>query len=339
MDIRNFLKNASLVVGSCVVTFIALEAAVRMKYGSQPFFIYPQVIHENTHYGYKMKPNQKGTYTWDKPVETNSFGFRDTEWAVPKSKGKIRIMCIGDSFTFGNAVRIEDTYPKILEKRLRAVNPNVEVISTAAAGWTTYHELHFLKNEGLNYEPDIVILGFFLNDFVSKPAANIVFTREGRHEERPPWLRWLPYEYIFLAKRSALVSYVRQRLYNLKGKSDFTTLLLQNKLNLIESERIQDTISYLLEMKTILNEKKVKFILALIPPVNFFWLQEKTLDYVEYMGQVSKENHISFIDLADGFRKSENTDKLYLYPWDNHLSPKGHTHAAEQLFYKVKETL
>jgi len=38
-----------------------------------------------------------------------------------------------------------------------------------------------------------------------------------------------------------------------------------------------------------------------------------------------------FVDLAEGFWKANGPGRLYLYPWDNHLSPAGHQLVSDQL--------
>ena len=117
--LKSFMRNSLLTVCSLIITFVIGEICIRIIYGNPLIFVDPQVTFCSTEYGFKFKPNQHGTYTYDKPANTNSFGFRDYEWGMPKPDGRIRIMCLGDSITFGNAVNVEDSYPKILEKKLK----------------------------------------------------------------------------------------------------------------------------------------------------------------------------------------------------------------------------
>jgi len=333
-------KNIVLFMASVLATCLVLEALLRIVYGNQPVFIYPQVMHVPTSYGYKLKPNQQGTYTLDKPVRSNSYGFRDYEWRVPKQRGTYRIMCLGDSLTFGNAVRGEETYPKVLERKLKDLNANYEVISAAVGGWATFIELDFLKAEGLKYEPDAVIIGFYMNDFTVRCDASQNLTNEGRWDARPSWLQWLPYRYIFLIKRSALITYLRDRIAVVReGGNDFGSRLLKNQIDLDQDESVKVTYEYLAEIKSICDARGIKCILASIPAINYFWFPRGSVKYMAHLEKFCATNGIEFVDLAEGFWNRIETDKLYLYPWDNHLSPAGHELAAAQLLSRLQKTI
>jgi len=331
-------KNFLLVIVSFIAVFLFLEIALRVYYGNQPVFLSPQPSHIHTQYGYKPTPNQK-SYTLDKPVVTNSYGFRDFEWQMPKPPGRIRIMVVGDSLTFGNAAPFEAIYPKVLERMLKRQNPHIEVITTAAGGWATYDELDFLKDEGLGYQPDIVILGFYPNDFRTRPPNYLAsLSKEGRLESRPWLLRWLPYQQIFLLKRSALITYLRDRVALLfPDEKDTSKQFLMTEPELFKNPRVIDTLGYILELKQACEEKKAKLMVASIPPINSFWVPRGQPLYNKQLESFCQAHNIGFVDLAPGFWKVKNPAGLYYYPWDLHMNPQGHHLAAEQLFQPVMD--
>ncbi|HOK07712.1 MAG TPA: SGNH/GDSL hydrolase family protein, partial [Syntrophales bacterium] len=276
----------------------------------------------------------RDVYTLDKRVYTNSFGFRDGEWKQPKGSGVIRIMCLGDSLTFGNAVRVEETYPKVLEKKLRTQFGDCEVITAAVGGWSLYDEYNFLTAEGYKYQPDIIVLGFYINDFFAKYSFSpqIILTEDLRLEGRPEWLRWLPYRVIFLLKRSALLTFLRDRVAAIVNRDeDIPTLLLKNKIDLEHDPNIQDVYATLLEMRDFCAERNIRLIVASIPPVNLFWFPKDSVAYIKHFQSFCESNNLEFIDLSKGFWDVKDTDRLYMYPWDGHLSPEGHVTAAGQL--------
>src|SRR5262245_60035299 len=53
-------------------------------------------------------------------VDTNGLGFRDHEFTVDKRPGEYRILAVGDSFTIGSGVALDDTWPQVLERLLQA---------------------------------------------------------------------------------------------------------------------------------------------------------------------------------------------------------------------------
>ena len=329
------LINASLVLASLGICFAGLEVALRLFYGNPPPYYYPQVRHVRTTYGYKPEPNQTDTYTTNQPTSTNSRGFRSQEFAVPKPIGVVRVMVLGDSLTFGNTVALSDIYTEVLARRLRVDDGAVEIVNASAGGWNLDVEMLFLEQEGLGYEPDILVLAFYPNDWVSPPKAGrsseYELTDDARVEGRPGWLRWLPYRVIFWIKRPAVVSFLRNRTaVALKGE-DFVTRLVKSEVDLEHDPSVTFTISELRRLKRICDEHAVRLVIAAIPPVNLFWLPPTSPAYLSMLEDFSTREGIVFVDLAKDFWRSSETDRLYLYPWDNHLSPAGHQLVSDQL--------
>ncbi len=62
----------------------------------------------------------------------NSLGFRDREF--DRGNNKIRIVAIGDSFTFGWGVENSCAWPKVLEEKLSSMGHNVEVANLGQPG-------------------------------------------------------------------------------------------------------------------------------------------------------------------------------------------------------------
>ncbi len=111
-SIKRFLQRIILVIRSFCFTCFLMEIGLRAFYGNNPPFLYPQVRHVPAGYRHKFAPNQSDVYTLNKKVETNSFGFSDYDWEMPKPEGRVRIMIIGDSLTFGNGVLNDEAYWK-----------------------------------------------------------------------------------------------------------------------------------------------------------------------------------------------------------------------------------
>lgn len=93
----------------------------------------------------------------------NSLRFRDAEFG-PKRRGVRRVMVLGDSFTEGQGVREQDTYPRVLERRLNAAGPGrFEVLNCGRRG-DDFPALYDAFREVLRHDPDIVVYGMVLND-------------------------------------------------------------------------------------------------------------------------------------------------------------------------------
>ncbi len=112
--------------------------------------------------GWISKPNIRDMKVFhNKVLNTNSKGFRGKkEYSYNKDPDKVRILILGDSFTFGDEVSDNETYSNYLQEIL----PHVEVINVGVHGYGHDQMLILLREEGIRYEPDIIILGFLYAD-------------------------------------------------------------------------------------------------------------------------------------------------------------------------------
>lgn len=112
--------------------------------------------------GWAMTPNVRDMRFDDGTVvNTNSRGIRGTtEYSEFPPSGKKRIITLGDSFTFGNEVADNESYPHYLG----SLATNTEVLNLGVTGYGHDQMLLYLKEEGVKYHPDIVLLGFVWYD-------------------------------------------------------------------------------------------------------------------------------------------------------------------------------
>jgi len=96
-----------------------------------------------------------------KILNTNAEGFRGArDFPMQKDSGKTRIVLIGDSFTFGEIVSDDETFAALLQREF----PNTEILNLGIHGWGHDQMLIHLREKGLRYHPDIVILGYIAAD-------------------------------------------------------------------------------------------------------------------------------------------------------------------------------
>jgi len=127
---------------------------------------------------WRLKPNLNHAI-WDFTVlSTNAQSIRADYPIGAKPAGTFRIICLGDSVTFGYRVppvwpdKPNDynpdwlPYPMLLEKELRKANPNrsIEVFPMAVPGYTTHQGLAWLRRDIAKLKPDMVIASFGWND-------------------------------------------------------------------------------------------------------------------------------------------------------------------------------
>jgi lysophospholipase L1-like esterase len=94
-------------------------------------------------------------------------GFRDYQYEITKPNNTFQIIALGDSFTWGHGVCINDSWPKKLETKLNQLNfsKKFEVLNFGKNGAGTLEEVEVFKEKGLKYTPDMVILLFYPNDW------------------------------------------------------------------------------------------------------------------------------------------------------------------------------
>jgi len=106
----------------------------------------------------------KDNPTWQ--ISLNSSGFRDVEFPATKSSSVFRIVCVGDSWTFGANVGQESTYPEELQTLLRREYPQArfEVFNLGVLGYSSYQGLGLLRAKIAELAPDFVVIAFAMND-------------------------------------------------------------------------------------------------------------------------------------------------------------------------------
>ncbi len=97
---------------------------------------------------------------WMDPA-TNSLGLRDDEIARPKPPGVLRILCLGDSCTYGSGVLRRNSFPELLQARLGA---GVDVVNAGVPGYTSYQAVTWLERDGWQLQPDIIVFALGFND-------------------------------------------------------------------------------------------------------------------------------------------------------------------------------
>lgn len=117
--------------------------------------------------GLVFAPNSKARYKtseFDFTANINSIGLRDKEINLNKGN-KFRILCFGDSWTFGWGVSNENSWPHKLEELLhKAGKTNVEVINCGRGGQYTSTYLQYMERAVPMLKPDLVLVGILQED-------------------------------------------------------------------------------------------------------------------------------------------------------------------------------
>ena len=103
-------------------------------------------------------------------ISINSKRLRDREFKYYKKPEIHRILFLGDSLTLGWGVKFNELFVKKLEPMLSStLGKSVEVINAGIGNYNTEQEWAYYRNEGKKYNPDEVMLLYFINDAEPTP--------------------------------------------------------------------------------------------------------------------------------------------------------------------------
>ncbi|MFO0982215.1 MAG: SGNH/GDSL hydrolase family protein [Planctomycetota bacterium] len=119
--------------------------------------------------GWSVKPGLHAVpLPGGKRLSTNSQGLRgEREFTYERRPGVPRILLLGDSFTFGDDVADDECYAG----QLQALLPGCEVLNLGVHGYGHDQMLIYLREEGVKYHADLVILGFVHQDMFRNVLA------------------------------------------------------------------------------------------------------------------------------------------------------------------------
>jgi lysophospholipase L1-like esterase len=300
----------------------------------------------------KLIPNSQA-YHYGVLNKINSLGMRDREIRAQKPDDIIRIAFLGDSITYGLGVRLEDTFPKVVEDILnkQSQTDRYESINGGVIGYNFANELAFLKQDILKLKPDIVLICITLNDTVDE-FKNVV--RKRAH------LNFLYVINRFLREKSHLYFFLQdrgKRMLHHYGKLKPMDIKVQDFLEGNFSERDYHRISHTLsEMKNLASSHGYKFATVIFPFE--MQLDQERLDRISALLNVrfkpsildgapqalirrfSRGMNIPVLDLLPAFKAKKNND-LFVSSSINidwfHLNPSGHRLAAQEIAEFITE--
>ena len=368
MNIRGLTLNIGLVFISLLVTFLAVEAVVRV-FGIEPAYGYPEGMYvADPDIGYALSPNFNGIYT--KPefkvnVATNSNGLRDIEYSAKEDRD-YRILAIGDSFTWGaEGSELKDTFVKLLEAKLNRhdASKNYQVINLGVPGYGTNEAYNSLRLHSPQLLPDMVLLNFYVgNDFLDNVreqpwSVNDKGQLISGTQEAPPVFSLLGLRTFLLSnfhsyrlfEHKALVVFDRviqkHLLYKAKG---FRRHAENYAIDTSEyfGHAVQRTIDLLEKIKAFSDSLKVPLVIAVVPTsyqvdaqLNKLFIHENGLEESKYdfskpqalIVNWGASRGIPVIDLLPPMRAA-NEDSSFYWRLNPHFNEAGNQKAAAIIF-------
>ena len=318
--------------------------------------------------GYRLVPSFVGRHVFDDfqvGIAISEQGIRDHRYDA-KFPNTYRILTLGDSFTFGFGVEALEAYPKQLESLLnaRTGSPVFEVINGGASGYATNQELVFLHEEGLAFEPDLVLIGFFgYNDFSDNQlpmdrftvSNGYLYNREGYEAALKSRQGGIPIPgKAYLWAKSHAYRFLAQRYHQLLDGLDATGPESQPHARVVSSpprdepqrtavaafygpddERFAATMNLIAAIADTARSHHAGVALIVIPDFKDAQNKQSVMEPTwKRMEALCETHQIPVVNLNDAFREAHRagrTPELW-YPGNQHWRAAGHRLAAETLF-------
>lgn len=285
----------------------------------------------------------------------NSSGLRDYEYPIQKNNRVFRIVVLGDSVTFGHGVELDQAYHKILERMLNLglkIRLRYEVLNFGVSGYNVAMEAIVLREKALRYKPDLVIVGFNLND--GDPPPKLEEILEGRGSKtsgRIPlpgkaWLQEHSYLYGIVAIGGTEVFlrlgvWKRELMYGLTA--NLFESITEPRRETESWRKVSDGLIQVLELSRKVNAKVVLVAFPLQvqmdydprrPPMGNLTLQDLRRPQ-EKLREFAAEKGIAFVDLLPVYNSLRTKNRpLFVNDVTSHPDEKGHRIAAEEI-YKI----
>lgn len=339
------LLDALLIVG---ITFILGELVLRLGNRIRPSFVF----YNDTYNRFRGRPF---ALNYDFPL--NSKGFKDVEFSSEKGQ-TYRIVALGDSFAFG-VVPYKYNYLTILEESLNEPGRGVEVCNMGIVGTGPREYLSLLVAEGIQLNPDLVLLSFFIgNDFY-----DTVSSQEKRPLYEHSYVATLLH-YFFAVRPSYAGRVMRAgQTYDDDASvfSSETFLNLERRRARICSPDFAEfdnylalSIKYLKDIDRICRREDIEFVVVLIPDQfqidttlqslithSVPSLDPKAWDFSRpnrMLSEILWKENIQYLDLYDSFSKTPDSVKLYKTN-DTHWNIAGNNLAAVQIGQYLEDTV
>jgi hypothetical protein len=168
-----------LVLLAVAIPLVGLEIALRLggpflpgNYDTGAYLV------RDPRYGHYHSANYDGWIKRDEyTVEVRTNAERQRGPAVPLQKppNTFRILVLGDSFVEAVQVAERERFLTRLGELLNADGGPIhyELIDGGCGGWGTVQEYLYLQDQGPRYQPDLVLLAFFVGNDVANNSAAI----------------------------------------------------------------------------------------------------------------------------------------------------------------------
>jgi lysophospholipase L1-like esterase len=119
---------------------------------------------------WRLRPHVDAVWStaeYEEHSRTSSLGLRGPELAAERPPGTVRILAVGDSFTYGVGVQEEESYPSLVASLLAARGVPAEVLNAGVPGYGFDQTYAAALGRARDLDPDVLIAGIHCTDLIS----------------------------------------------------------------------------------------------------------------------------------------------------------------------------
>ena len=266
-------------------------------------------------------------------VTLNPAGFRERVYSAKPRVDVIRVAVVGDSFTFGQGVDVENRFSNLLERRLNRSRHEVEVLNFGRPGAESADHVRTLEQSVLPANPNGVLLQWLMNDLEDDKSE--------RPRQIPLWPHWTER---VLVERSALFylasrawTQAQPRLLDQKSYWEY----MRERFPSASAPAFQEALSHMDAFFQLCNRHGIHVAVILFPNMapslstgqyEFAYLHDIVREFCRSRG-------IPVVDLLPFYAKASATTELRLSRLDNHPGPSAHALAADWIDSSLATTI
>jgi lysophospholipase L1-like esterase len=313
---------------------------------------------------YRLRPGFRGELTnrveFATSVGINRAGLRGPE-PGPLRPGVLRVLALGDSFTFGVGVEQEEAWPARLAAHLARQGVRAEAANAGAPGFGVPDEVAWLERWGPPLAPDLAVVAVFVGNDLQDAAPGVpkVEVVDGalvvQGEGRPSLGRWLYYHsHLFVLAKTGLPEGLDRRARALLGRREPWELrelrleldLYREPLTPALQGGAEATERAVAALARLARTRGLRVVALLIPsepqvdPAAWARLHERLgLDPAGHdprrptrrFLELFERHGIPALDLTASLAPAIARGERVYYPIDKHLTARGHDLAAQSL--------
>ena len=355
--------DALLFLGGCVVALGLGELGLR-TFWPQHSDATLGMFEQDPDAGYRLRGSYRNEIRvpeYRTAVCTDAEGYRIAEDAPRHRDGDVRMLAIGDSFTFGVGVNAEDAFPAVLERRLdEGGHVEWQVRNGGVGGYGPLRTAHALMSRQGNWRPEIVVHAIYVGNDLEDSDPDHFRTspvvRDGRMVTpgRHPFVQ----ARMFLRTRSHLYAFLRQHLYGLYRASGlWQRSQYLDPIGLAEwPQRVTDVTwpagqQAVQDVRDWAAERGVRYLVVVIPArwqvddgawerYRHAWGREVDAfdrDHAqrEVMAALARMD-VPALNLLPVLRRAQANGVAGYYSLDPHWTAQGHAIAAETILLKLQ---